>query len=243
MISAILRPELFRTFRELPVSWSAITAHRELSINIMTREDILKRKTEIEVRADCKKQYQIEGNSSLWPTSHILWLLILIQSTRLRQFFSVAEQQAGLSGVWEQMIYNNTLATLCFTAGRGCFFFLTQHMGDWLVSQNGTSFHCDQLHNRYLCQVLCFCACCCDILPGLTVIMVFELTVAAMPLRKLSKLIFASAMKSTLNEEWKLKQQWVILNINTQLGLRYPRPCFSSVQYVNGTWQAGTTVK
>lgn len=40
-----------------------------------------------------------------------------------------------------------------------------------------------------------------DISPGLTVIMVLELMVAAMPLRKLSKLIFASAMKSTLNEK------------------------------------------
>lgn len=33
-----------------------------------------------------------------------------------------------------------------------------------------------------------------------------------MPLRKLSKLIFASAMKSTWNEEKQLKQQKTILN-------------------------------
>lgn len=37
--------------------------------------------------------------------------------------------------------------------------------------------------------------------------MVFELTVAVMPLRKLSKLIFASDMKSTLSGEKKLKQR------------------------------------
>lgn len=72
-------------------------------------------------------------------------------------------------------------------------------------------------------------------LPGLTVIMVLEVTVADMPLRKLSKLIFASAMKSTWKEKQKLKQQLVILNINTKLHLKYPPSCFSSVECANRT--------
>lgn len=44
-----------------------------------------------------------------------------------------------------------------------------------------------------------------DTLPGLTVMMVFQLTVAVMPLRKLSKLILTSAMKRTFETETAVK--------------------------------------
>lgn len=74
-------------------------------------------------------------------TSHIFWLLILIQSTRLRCFFSVAEQQAGLSGVWQQMIDSSKLTIFYFTAGGWCVFLTLHTMTAWFAPKIAFSFN------------------------------------------------------------------------------------------------------
>lgn len=140
-------------------------------------------------------------------TSDVFRLLIWIQSSGLGHFLSVAEQQAGLSGVCEYMI-GQQRADKNLTAGRS--FFLLPLPTQRTVWSDSPISAPDHLSSHIL-----VCNNRCDSSPGLTVIILLQLIVAVMPLRKLSKPIFASAMKSTLKEEKRLKPQYGILNANS----------------------------
>lgn len=113
------------------------------------------------------------------PTSYIFRSLIQIQGSRLSGLFNVAEQLARLSGVCERS-----------ETGVGKH----QDGRDAFVTE----------HNCFWADVLGVLVGCGAFSPGLTVITVLEKTVAAMPLRKASKAIFASDIKST--REFEIRQ-------------------------------------
>lgn len=121
-------------------------------------------------------------------TSFIFERLILVQDSRLRYLFGVAEQKPSLSGVWSDKCK--------LTPQQEDVYFVKQS----LLSRLPEFTHHQSHHGRenYSAHIL---LCGCDISPGLTVIMVLELTVAAMQFRKLSKVTFASDMKSTLEKK------------------------------------------
>lgn len=85
-----------------------------------------------------------------------------------------------------------------------------------------THHHSHYRTDNYSARIL-FCGC--DISPGLTVIMVLELTVAVIQFRKLSKPIFASAMKSTLEKKQMLQRAQVVLNTNSGISDIYFNVC------------------
>lgn len=89
----------------------------------------------------CRHSMTSTNSSVRIITSHIFWLLILIQSTRLRCLFSVAEQQAGLSGVWQQMMDSSKLTIFYFSAGRWCVFLTLHTMTAWFTPKIAFSFH------------------------------------------------------------------------------------------------------